>query len=167
MSDKNNDSYSLLILDKEQFLKKYSAINKIDDEFCLDMLDKAFQEKDSENVDEAITLASVLNCFSNKFSSIFCKLLQENWHYKHEDIAGILQSLEDASTVDCLFSAAQLHFDYLDYDDSYQFARKCIKALSAINNAEAVNKLRLLSENSIKEIGQYAIKELRYKDLSK
>lgn len=140
-----------MILDKEQFLKKYSAISKIDNEFCVNMLDKAFQEKDRENVDEAIALASVLNCFSSRFSSIFCKLLQENWHYKHEDIARILQDLEDASTVNCLFSAAQLHFDYLDYDDSYQFARKCIKALSAINNAEAINKLRLLSEMKLKK----------------
>ncbi len=71
--------------------------------------------------------------------------------------------MKDPSTVDCLCKAAELHFEYLDYDDSYQFARKCIKALSAIDNEAAISKLQLLAQSSIPEVQQYAIKELKYK----
>lgn len=160
--------FSLLLLREitsEQFIKQYSEGHKIDDGYCLNLLTEAFQEKNADKVDEAIIVGSTLNCFSKKFSDIFCKLLSEDWHYNHEDIAFILQSLEDDSTVECLFNAAQLHFAYLDYDDTYQLARKCIKALSAINNVEAINKLHSLSENVIPEIRQYAMKELKHKDL--
>lgn len=136
------------------------------DEYYLKLLNEAFQNKDAAKVEEAIFVISSYNCYSKKFSSIFCILLQEDWHFSHEDIVLILQDLKDASTVDCLFKVAQLNVDYLDYDDSYQFARKCIKALSAINNKEAINKLRLLSENNNVKIRQYAIKELQYKGLS-
>jgi hypothetical protein len=129
------------------------------------LLRKAFDNQDNETVEEAIVVGVTLDYFSDRFSEIFCRLLQVDWHYKHEDIARILQDLKDPSTVNCLFNAAQLHFEYLDYDDTYQFARKCIKALSAIDNEEAISKLRLLTQSDIPEIKHYAEKELKYKGL--
>ncbi|WP_288812118.1 MULTISPECIES: hypothetical protein [unclassified Sphingobacterium] len=45
---------------------------------------------------------------------------------KHEEIAFMLQSLADPKTVDSLYQASMLQFVYLDYDDTYQFTRKCI-----------------------------------------
>lgn len=144
---------------EEEFIEQ-SKGEKISDEDYLRLLKEGFDKKDGVAVEKVIFDYSPSGGFSNKFSEIFCKLLQENWHFQHENIASILQGLEDVSTVDCLFSAAQLRFDYLDYNDTYQFARKCIKALSAIN------KLKLLAESHVTEIQQYAIKELKYKGLS-
>lgn len=163
--NEDDDSYFSMIIDTEKIIKKYPPDGKIDEEFCLDLLKAAFRDNDDEKVEDAITIAAALNVFSTKFSGIFCDLLQENWHHSHEDIARTLQDLADDSTVECLFNAAQIQFAYLDYDDTYQFARKCIKALSAINNEAAIQKLRRLSENEIAEIRQYALKELKYKGL--
>lgn len=129
------------------------------------LLNEAFENKDADLVEEAIQSCSDSEGFSNKFSEVFCKLLQSDWHFRHEDIARILQGIKDSSTVDCLYNAAQLHFAYLDYDNTYQFARKCIKALSAIDNEPAISKIQLLAESNNPEIKQYAIKELKYKGL--
>ena len=155
-----------LILDKEKFLARYSGIAELNVDYCLDMFDEAIQTRDAEMVDEAMLLTEFLKLFSAKFSSLLCELLQADWHYKHEDIATELKLIKDSSTVDCLFNATQLNFDYLNYDDTYQFARKCIKAISEINNEEAIGKLKILAKTDNLEIREYSIKELRYKGLA-
>lgn len=154
-----------LVLDKEKFLARYSGIAELNVDYCLNMFDEAIKTKDGEMVEEAMLLTEFLKLFSAKFSNILCQLLQANWHYKHEDIAMKLKDIKDSSTVNCLFDAAQLKFDYLDYDDTYQFARKCIKAIAEINNDEAIEKLKVLAQNDNIKIREYAIKELRYKGL--
>lgn len=161
----NKHFTNTLILDKERFLERYSGIAELNVDYCLSMLNEAIQTKNADLVEEAILLTGCLDLFSDKFSGFLCELLQNDWHYNHEDIAMILKRINDSSTVDCLFSAAHLNLKYLDYDDTYQFARKCIKALSEINNNEAIEKLRILAENNNKIIRKYAIKELRYKGL--
>ncbi len=160
-----NQFHNSLILDKEKFLERYSGVVELNIDYCMNLFNEAIQTKDAEMVEEAMLLTMFLNYFSAKFSNVLCKLLQEDWHYKHEDIAMTLKEINDSSTVDCLFRAAQLKFNYLDYDDTYQFARKCIKALSRIDNNEAIEKLKVLAENDNIEIREYAIKELRYKGL--
>lgn len=149
-------------ISKDIFIQEYSQNEEIDSEYCLTLLEHSYENKDDNAVEEAIIIGTTIDCFSNKFSEIFCKLLVVDWHYKHEDIARILQNLKDPSTVKCLYEAALLQFDYLSYDDTYQFGRKCIKALSAIDSSEAREKLLLLTQSSISEIKQYAIKELDY-----
>jgi len=72
----------------------------------------------------------------------------------------LLKQIADPVSVECLFNAADLKFKYLDYDDTYQFARKCIIALSTINNHEAVEKLKLLSDSNNIIIAYYAKIEL-------
>ncbi|HEY0048869.1 MAG TPA: HEAT repeat domain-containing protein [Pyrinomonadaceae bacterium] len=153
------------VFTNEEFIQAYSDGRRIDKEYVINLFNEAINNKDAEAVEEALTVGIVFDFFSNEFSEIFCKLLQADWHYKHEDIAGLLQDLKDPSTVDCLYNAAQLHFEYLNYDDSYQFARKCIKALSKMGNKEAIEKLQLLAGSNIPEIKQYAVKELKYKGL--
>lgn len=77
----------------------------------------------------------------------------------------LLKDIADPNTVDCLYKATELHFDYLEYDDTYQFARKCIKVLSKIGNDNAIDKLKSLSSSQTPEIAAYAKKELGYKGL--
>jgi hypothetical protein len=158
-------SLSLDKISEQEFLKEYSKIIKTDvnDEYCINLLKKGLTNKDGDKIDEALTVASILGCFSEKFSEIFCELLKVDCHYEHENIAMLLKDFKDPSTVNCLFDATHLQFDYLDYDDNYQFARKCIKALADIDNEEAINKLHLLTQHDNPIIGDYAAKELRYK----
>ena len=151
-----SNSYEILIIKTKGRLNAEESVR---------LLNEAFEDKDADLVEEAIHSFADSEGFSNKFSEVFCKLLQAEWHYRHEDIARILQGIKDPSTVDCLYNVAQLHFAYLDCDDTYQFARKCIKVLSAIDNEPAISKLQLLAQSNNPEIKQYATKELEYKRL--
>src|SRR5688572_8448783 len=124
----DSNLYEKLILEKDK---------RIDSETSLRLLYKAFDKKNGGMVEVAMYRLSDPEGFTNKFSEIFCKLLQADWHYCHENIALILQGIKDPTTVNCLFEAAELHFDYLDYDDGFAFARKCTWALADIGTAEA------------------------------
>lgn len=153
---------------KSDFLKGYTELTNqhiIDDNYCLGLITEAAENKDADKLEEALTIGFTIKAFSTDFSKILCRVLQENWHYSHENIASILKDLQDPSTVSYLFEAAQLNFEYLEYDDTYQFARKCIKALAAIDDEEAIGMLRALLRSKNPHIGEYAAKELRYKGL--
>ncbi len=78
---------------EEEFIRLNSEGNQTDAEISIRLLNKAFDDKNADAVEEAIREASPLKGFSNKFSEIFCKLLQADWHYKHEDIARVLQEM--------------------------------------------------------------------------
>jgi hypothetical protein len=134
--------------------------NQMDAESGVRLLNEAFENRNADLVEEVIFSLSVSKGFSNRLSEILCKLLQADWHYKHEDIARILQGLKDPSTVDCLYSAAELQFDYLNYDDTFGFARKCTWALADIGTPEAKAKLQQLARSSNAFVAEYAQKRL-------
>lgn len=153
-------------INKEQLLTEFSFLMKqeLNEDLCLKELEEALVKKDSETINQFISVGFIIG-FSHKSLRTLCKLLLSPIHYNHEDIARLLQQFKSPETVDCLYKAAELQFDYLDYDDTYQFARKCIKALSAIGNDDAIDKLRLLAGSKTQEIAEYAKTELRYKEL--
>lgn|SRR5512138_1520406 len=91
---------------------------------------------------------------------ILNQLLVEGWHQKHEDIALSLEKSHDPSSVEALYHAALSRYRYLDYDESYGLARKCIWALSKIGTVEADRRLRDLSQIENSVIAEYARKRL-------
>lgn len=152
-------------ISQDEFIKEYFLNTPRSDEHVLNLINSGILHKDTIAVEEAIVLLYT-GFFSNKlFTAKLCELLQSDWHTKHEDIAMLLKDIEDPSTVDCLYHAVESKLDYLDYDDTYQFARKCIKALSAIGDDNAIDKLRILTSSKIGEIAAYAKKELYYKGM--
>jgi len=80
----------------------------------------------------------------------------------HEDIASLLQGIRSPGSIDELYKTALTRFDYLDYDDSYSLARKCIHALGDINTAESKEKLAMLAGSGIPIIKEAAEKQLYY-----
>ena len=85
------------------------------------------------------------------------------WHTQHENIASILQELKAPESVDCLYQAAVVDLDYLDYDEAYALAVKCAWALGAIRTEQAKEKLHMLakSENPVKrDAALYQLKRL-------
>ena len=94
------------------------------------------------------------------YSEILSDLLLAEWHFKHEDIVMIMKMIEDPDTVDCLYLTAFKKLPYLDYDDTFGLARKCIYALAAIQTSDAINKIKLLTTNPNEVISKYAKKEL-------
>ena len=92
---------------------------------------------------ECSLIASERDGLNNKYTDIFCKLLEENWHYSQEDIAEYLEELKDINSIDTLFSVALL--DESKYDDEpIPLANKCIWALGAINDKKSLKKFRCL-----------------------
>lgn len=152
-------------ISKDEFLQKYFDNKRPDGKHVSDLLKSGIINKDASSVEEAIVLLYTEGFSNPLYISELCQLLQMPWHTKHEDIAMLLKDIADPSTVECLYDAAELQFEYLDYDETYQFGRKCIKALSAIGDEASIDKLKMLSKSKIVEIAEYAKKELNYKGL--
>ena len=91
------------------------------------------------------SVAKTLRWIPPSSASILNRLLPLDWHYQHENIALALQRLADSSSVDSLYLAAQSRHAYLDYDQAYALAVKCIWALGAIGTDEAREKLQRLA----------------------
>jgi len=152
-------------INEQEFLSTYFKGKQPNKEYCLKLLKDGLSNNETEKIEEALIVMSVANFNDDVFSEALCVLLSKDWHYSHEVIAMLLKNIKDPSTVNGLYYATELQFEYLNYDDTFQFARKCIKALAAIGNENAIDKLRLLTKSNIHIISEYAKKELRYKNL--
>jgi len=150
-------------LGKKDFVSEYFEGKTPESTHFLESLESAIKEKNVELIEKNLALISIIGFDEKIFIKQLCELLQEDWHYSHEVIAMGLKEIKDPSTVDCLYSSSEKQFEYLDYDDTFQFARKCIKALSEIADENAIDKLFKLAESNNYIIAEYAKKELRYK----
>lgn len=144
---------------QETFLQGYFPNGIVAEEQYIEYLENVIDRKNAEEFDECLHIILVVYNLRS-FAKHLCALLTMDWHYNHEDIARFLADQKLPFTVRCLHTAATMTFGYLDYDDTYQFSRKCIKALAAIRNAEAIESLKQLAINSNQVIAGYARKEL-------
>lgn len=161
-----NDNERKLILElgieritEQEFLEKFTVNIKSNSDYVEELLNCAYNEKSSDDVDYALTVAYKFNLITEKYVDILCKLLESDWHYKHEDIARSLQKLKSEKAVDVLYKTALTKFEYLEYDNSYSLARKCMWALGDINTDKSIAKLKLLSESEDEEIKEYAVEQ--------
>lgn len=149
---------------RDKFIKKYLNGKPFTAEVVVNLLSNAIENKDELQLAIANILLIDPPDFSVKdFTNLLCNLLLADWHTGHEDIAMLLRNGSDPLAINCLYSAAEKIYNYLEYDDTYQFARKCIKALSSIDDIEAIEKLSLLADSKNPIIGAYAKKELLHK----
>lgn len=95
-----------------------------------------------------------------KLTKLLCELATEDWHFTHEDIVSTLKETVDPDIVDILYNVIFLKLEYLEYDETYQLARKCIKGIASINNLNSLSKLQNLLNNKNPIISGYARKEL-------
>jgi hypothetical protein len=70
------------------------------------------------------------------------KVLPEDWHMEHEDIARTMQDLHDESSIEALCRTVYSKYKYLEYNDSQALARKCIYALGEIGSKKAIQILK-------------------------
>lgn len=149
-------------IERNDLLRLYPINLNEDKDYILQGLNNAFARQNPEDVEYLLYLLPFDKELTKpgKYLDIFCKLLKVSWHYQHESLANLLQGLKDPKSVDCLYKAASAKFDYLDYDDTYSLARKCIHALGDINTEYAKEKLRLLAASSIPIIKEKAEKQL-------
>jgi hypothetical protein len=124
------------------------------------LLERSYIEKDPDKV-EFLTIAASADGISKKYSEVFCKLLKENWHKKHEDIVMLLEEIRDPNTVDCISALVYRKMPW-DDDEHYSLGLKCIWALGAIRNNKAVERLEELTTSNVEFIKSAATKQLQH-----
>lgn len=149
-------------ISKEEFIKIFPT--ELNEYYILNGFRASFSDKNSSDLEDFISIINFDSDWANNssYAKILCSLLGEAWHTQHENIASLLQGLKNPETVDCLYQAALNKPKYMDYDDSYSLARKCIHALGDINTDQAKEKLKLLAQSDIPIIREKAEKQLYY-----
>jgi hypothetical protein len=124
-----------------------------------------------DEVSDVVLLGSIVG-FEARHADALARLLAEDWHLAHEDLASSLQDLARGSRegsrddgpapewtpdiLDALYQAAVANHPYLDFDDNFALARKCAWALGQIRTPAAVEKLRLLATSDNPVIRDHA-----------
>lgn len=151
-------------ISREEFVQKYPVDLLTDPNYALKGLEISIKERSAENVERFLHLISFEPNWiqSSEYADVLCSLLKETFHFRHEDVVLLLQKMKNPRTVDCIYDRALVIPEYMDYDDSYSLARKCIHALGDINTEESKAKLVLLSNSTIPVISEKAKKQLSY-----
>lgn len=161
-----NDNERKLILElgldkitEDEFTEKFSVDIRSNPDYVEKLLICAYNEKNADDVEYSLTVAYKFNLITERYVDILCKLLESSWHYRHEDIAKILQSMKSPSSIEYLYRTALTKFEYLEYDNSYALARKCMWALGDIGTDKAIERLKLLANSEDEELRGYAIEQ--------
>ena len=145
---------------KEKFMMDFTVDVTVNPYYVVQLLENAYSEKNADDVEYSLSIGFMFNLFSKFYSDILCKLIEEDWHFSHENIASIFQELKLPETVDCLYKTVLKQFKYLEYDEFFALAVKCIWALGEIRTAEAKEKLKLLTQSNNKIIKENALMQL-------
>ncbi|MDE9483990.1 HEAT repeat domain-containing protein [Xenorhabdus bovienii] len=152
------ESFMSISVDKEIFIKKYiDCFGKIN--ICYD-LELSISKKDADAIDLFLYFGAVID-YDYSCISILNELILTQWHYKHEDLAIMLKHYKHPSSVDALYQVSNFELEYLDFDDSYALAVKCIWGLGDIGTPKAFEKLKILSESDNQIIRDNAINQLK------
>jgi hypothetical protein len=159
MTDKEQLIINLMLhrISEAEFLEQYGLDPRVDPSHVLQLIDEATASRHADGIECALLLGFRFG-FPKDIVPTLCKLLPATWHRQHENMAMIIEDMPDPIAVEPLYQAALTKYDYLDYDDTYALANKCIWALGAIANKEAESKLYLLAQSDIRFIKRDAIK---------
>ena len=150
-------------MSKEAFLRQYPVDVEKNLSHIDDLVITACNEKREDDLDCALLLEV---CFGYRLTCVplLRDVLLEDWHHSHEDIVATLEYYEDKECISYLYKAALSEFKYLDFDDSYALAVKCIWAISKLNAPDSVATLRKLSLSDnpiIKDNANYQLQRLK------
>jgi hypothetical protein len=104
-------------ISEETFVSRFGADPRVSPDVVYKELQQALAEKSDLGVECALILGSIFG-LSPSWASTLCRLLDEDWHFSHEDIADTLQDIRAPSSVDSLYRAALKKHDYLAYNES-------------------------------------------------
>ena len=139
---------------KNKIIKEFDFEGFAPDVFIQKEIESASKKENADELEDAITLIFIPIAKLNS-------LLLEHWHYKHEDIASLLQDAKSESSVDYLYKAVKEKYDYLLFDDSYALAVKCIWGLGKINNESSRLRLSQLCRLDVDIISNNASNQLK------
>jgi len=127
------------------FRREYFAPEVEPAEQLLEQLVGATEEKSEDDVDLLLFVGFSLELFSPEYVPALARLLPQDWHHSHEDIARLLQELKDPRAIDALYETALTTYEYRDYDEVFSLARKCTWALADIGTPDALSRLKELA----------------------
>lgn len=134
---------------KEEFLRRFpSAIHR--GSLALTWLQEAYETRNADDLSCVLIVGGNFG-FDPVHKGILARLIDEDWHYSHEDVVSALQTWPTADIVEALYRATRWIPKSLEYDDHRALAVKAIWALGKIPSAEAETKLEVLarSDNAI------------------
>lgn len=146
-------------LSREEFVALYFGASNLTQQQKISFLLQEFTSPEVNRIEQGMTVLFLMENYNNIFSPILCDLLNKETHFAHENIALYLEELKDPATIPCLSAAVERRFAYLNYDDSYDLAKTCIRALAGIATPEAFASLRLFSSstNADEESREYVL----------
>jgi len=133
-------------ISENEFLTRFPLKLAKAPEVLREELQLATKHQDSGTVEHVMIVAKRFGLLAG-LTDIMRTLCFEDWHMQHENIAMAFQQLKDPLAVDGLYHMATTRYPYLDYDEAYALAVKCIWALKAIDTPLAGEKLRLLAKS--------------------
>ncbi len=145
----------------EVFMKDFTVDISKNPRYICGLLETTLVEQEANDVEYLLTAIFHFKLFIEDYVDILCKLADETWHFQHENIASIFQKIKSPKTVECLYKTTLTQFDYLEFDDSFALAVKCIWALGDINTVESRKKLELLTQSENEIISKNAIYQLK------
>ncbi|ELY3998983.1 hypothetical protein SMY30_003597 [Cronobacter sakazakii] len=145
----------------EEFLKLFPCNQGNVEDFVNDILKNAHSSKDPKEVEYALYIGFHFG-FTSKHEDILIHLLDDDFHYKHDDVVLALVKIKAKSdnAANALYKCALSEYDYLAddrEDDNYTLAWNCIYALAKTGSNYAIEKLKELSKSSIPEIKSKAV----------
>ncbi len=102
----------------------------------------------------------------DSFNELLIEFAYDKKHHNHEDLAFLFERKGSPKLIDCVYDLAIAEFEYMEYDEFFNIARKCTYALGYTNTPKAKEKLELLAKNKNKLIREYAIKQLNRHDFT-
>jgi len=143
---------------KEDFLRQFpSAIEH--GGLALRWLQEAYDARNAGDLSYAFIIGATFG-YASEDKDILQRLVDQDWHYSHEEVVRALQQWPTADTVDALFRATQWIPKALEYDDNRALAVKAIWALGKIPGKEAETKLEMLTHSNNEIIQTNAVMQL-------
>lgn len=164
VDEQDLDKLMLGTVSKDRFLELIKVKSENLGDELSEMLNYAYKQHSDVNVETALYLVFTYELFSENYIDVLNNIILCDWHEQHENIAMLVQRLKSPKSVYYLYVSINQKYSYLEYDDSYALAVKCIWALGDIGNEEAKEYLMKLlnSENEI--IVENAKKQLERKN---
>ncbi len=142
-------------ISKQEFLEHFRGGKILTNE----LLAEAIESKIADDVECALIVGFNFG-FTNESLDLLLQLLQEGWHFKHEDVVSALADLKAPEAVEALYEVTHWVPCYLEFDEARALAVKAIWALGAIAGPRAQTVLLALSKDQNAIIQQNALKQL-------
>ena len=132
-------------ISKKDFMRRFpSAVEH--GKLASRLLEDAYVAQDGDELECALTVGFTFG-FAAEHTKILNRLVEADWHIRHEDVVSALDELRSPDSVEALFRATQWIPKSLEYDDSRALAVKAIWALGKIPGSEVEAKLEALAHS--------------------